>query len=72
MLYDKQEKCGVWLIDFSKTMPVPTDTEINHRFPWQLGNHEDGLLFGIDNIITVSFLNISKYCVHIQDIVEDA
>ncbi|KAH3748114.1 inositol-trisphosphate 3-kinase homolog isoform X2 [Dreissena polymorpha] len=51
LIYDRTEKCGIWLIDFSKTNPIPDDVTITHRVPWALGNHEDGFLFGVDNLI---------------------
>lgn len=51
LLHDRHEKCGTWVIDFSKTIPVEDGTVLNHRSPWQIGNHEDGFLHGLDNII---------------------
>lgn len=52
IIYD-DEKAGVWMIDFAKTVPVPEDITITHRKPWTLGNHEEGYLTGIDNLIKV-------------------
>jgi len=43
---------GIWMIDFAKTQYVP-DRLITHRDKWQFGNHEDGYLIGIDNLIKV-------------------
>lgn len=43
---------GAWMIDFAKILHVP-DRLITHRDPWQLGNHEDGYLIGIDNLIKI-------------------
>ncbi|XP_065157998.1 inositol-trisphosphate 3-kinase C isoform X2 [Atheta coriaria] len=42
---------NVWLIDFAKTVRLPEDTLIDHKSKWKVGNHEDGYLIGIDNII---------------------
>jgi len=42
---------GVFLIDFAKTTPLPKGVVITHRDPWVLGNHEDGLFIGMDNVI---------------------
>lgn len=43
--------CSVHLIDFGKTIPLAPDVSIDHRSPWIEGNHEDGYLWGLDNLI---------------------
>ena len=52
IIFDDNNECGAWLIDFTKTM-LMTDKTLTHRDPWVLGNHEDGYLFGVDNLIQV-------------------
>merc|ERR1712039_568413 len=42
---------GVHLVDFSRLALVPDGVKINHYTPWELGNHEDGLYIGLDNMI---------------------
>lgn len=42
-------KAEGFLIDFAKTCPVPDGISVDHRSPWVLGNHEDGVLFGLEN-----------------------
>lgn len=44
---------SIWLIDFAKTVSLPSKTEITHRHEWQVGNHEDGYLIGIENLIEI-------------------
>lgn len=50
-IYDSTCRVGVWMIDFGKTSP--TETPLNHRIKWELGNREDGYLIGLDNIIDI-------------------
>ncbi|XP_053204405.1 inositol-trisphosphate 3-kinase homolog isoform X2 [Panonychus citri] len=52
MVYDKS-KVDVWMIDFAKTVPLPRDVTIDHVSPWKLGNHEDGYLYGLQNLISI-------------------
>ncbi|EEB19911.1 Inositol-trisphosphate 3-kinase A, putative [Pediculus humanus corporis] len=46
-------KANVWLIDFAKTLTLPDQTFIDHKSQWEIGNHEDGYLIGINNLITI-------------------
>lgn len=39
------------MIDFAKTFPLPANIHITHDKPWQSGNHEDGYLIGVKNLI---------------------
>ena len=55
MLYDRELNASVWMIDFAKALSV-TDRVMTHRADWQLGNHEDGYLTGLDNLIQVCAL----------------
>jgi len=53
VMYDNRNHADVWMIDFAKTLPV-SDHVLTHRDAWQPGNHEEGYLTGLDNLITVS------------------
>lgn len=59
IIYD-DHNVGVWLIDFAKTYPVPPGILLNHRKPWVQGNHEEGLLYGLDQLISVSVTIINN------------
>jgi len=54
LIHDANQRLGVWMIDFAKTVPLPPHVSIDHRTPWKLGNHEDGYLFGLDNLIEIT------------------
>lgn len=53
VMYDEEGHTGVWMIDFSKAMSLPEGVAVNHRKSWVLGNHEDGYLSGLDNLLKV-------------------
>ncbi len=53
MFIHDSEKVGVWLIDFGKTVPLPDGVRIDHKSAWSVGNHEDGYLIGVDNLIRI-------------------
>jgi len=44
-------RANVYLIDFAHTTPLPAGMRIDHRSQWKPGNHEDGILLGMDNAI---------------------
>ncbi|KAL7018292.1 hypothetical protein ACKWTF_010711 [Chironomus riparius] len=48
-----------WLIDFAKTGNLPDDIKITHKKNWEVGNHEDGYLIGLNNIIEL-FCSIAR------------
>ncbi|KAF5272202.1 hypothetical protein FQA39_LY01284 [Lamprigera yunnana] len=52
IIYD-DHKVGAWLIDFAKTNLVPEGLTLDHRSPWEQGNHEEGFLFGVDQLIAM-------------------
>lgn len=41
------------MIDFAKTVSVPDNVNIDHNSAWKVGNHEDGYLIGLDNLISI-------------------
>lgn len=51
-LHDRRH-ASCWLIDFAKTGPTPEGVEITHKKHWEVGNHEDGYLTGLNNIIEI-------------------
>lgn len=48
-----QYHASIWLIDFAKTVILPSDANIDHQSKWSVGNHEDGYLIGINNLIDI-------------------
>ncbi|KAL0828944.1 hypothetical protein ABMA28_003838 [Loxostege sticticalis] len=51
-VHDKR-RASVWMIDFAKTVPVPEAVNIDHNSAWKVGNHEDGYLIGLNNLISI-------------------
>jgi 1D-myo-inositol-triphosphate 3-kinase len=51
-VHDKK-RASCWLIDFAKTELLPNDIKISHDRTWEVGNHEDGYLIGLNNIINI-------------------
>ncbi|CAH1710454.1 unnamed protein product [Aphis gossypii] len=47
------KNANIWLIDFAKTLILPPDIRINHTSEWVVGNHEDGYLIGINNLLDI-------------------
>ncbi|KAL7675196.1 hypothetical protein ACOME3_001459 [Neoechinorhynchus agilis] len=53
-VYDREGNSGVWMIDFAKTCPLGEDIKtLTHTKKWIHGNHEDGYLIGLDNLISI-------------------
>lgn len=48
-----RKQANVWLIDFAKTVLLPENHFIDHSSTWKVGNHEDGYLIGINNLIDI-------------------
>lgn len=48
-----RNQASIWLIDFAKTVSLPSDINITHLNEWTVGNHEDGYLLGINNLIQI-------------------
>lgn len=46
-------QASIWLIDFAKTVSLPNGSCITHINEWIVGNHEDGYLIGINNLIQI-------------------
>uniref|UniRef100_W8BUA7 Kinase n=2 Tax=Ceratitis capitata TaxID=7213 RepID=W8BUA7_CERCA len=46
-------QASVWLIDFAKTVGLPENQQIDHSSTWTVGNHEDGYLIGINNLLEI-------------------
>lgn len=44
---------NVWLIDFAKSISLPENIKIDHNSKWKIGNHEDGYLIGVNNLIQI-------------------
>jgi len=46
-------RCTFSWIDFAKTT-LKEGAELSHRTPWVIGNHEDGILLGVENLLSCS------------------
>jgi 1D-myo-inositol-triphosphate 3-kinase len=51
VIADAYGNTGVSWIDFAKTARVPEGISLTHTSPWEPGNHEDGILIGLENLV---------------------
>lgn len=52
-VYDSSGEIGIHMIDFGKTIRLPDGVSVDHRSAWVEGNHEDGYLWGLENLINL-------------------
>lgn len=52
IIADAYGHSGVSWIDFAKTVHPPEGIELTHTNPWSPGNHEDGILTGLENLVS--------------------
>lgn len=52
IVYD-DDHAGAWLIDFAKSRQLNENVKVDHRREWIPGNCEEGLLYGIDELIKI-------------------
>lgn len=64
-VHDKYN-ANVWLIDFAKTLKLPDNITITHKEKWKVGNHEDGYLIGVDNLISIFKSILENYPVPVS------
>merc|ERR1711988_1358999 len=51
LVVDPEAGVSAKLIDLAKTSRVPRGMEIDHYTAWTPGNHEDGVLFGLGEML---------------------
>lgn len=56
----------MWLIDFAKTIKLPEEVKITHGSKWKVGNHEDGYLIGVNNLISIFMTMLEQQPVSIS------
>lgn len=66
IVYD-EDHVGAWLIDFAKSRQLDEHIKIDHRRNWIPGNFEEGILYGVDQLINIFeeiFANLSNSMYH--------
>ncbi|KPP77297.1 hypothetical protein Z043_103291 [Scleropages formosus] len=52
-IHDRTSRANIWMIDFGKTLPVPSGLHLGHDIPWTEGNREDGYLIGLTTLTSM-------------------
>ncbi|XP_048370203.1 inositol-trisphosphate 3-kinase B-like [Sphaerodactylus townsendi] len=66
-LHDRKGQASVWMIDFGKTRPTPANVQLSHNVAWTQGNHEDGYLLGLQNLIDTMQATLDKAKKHQEE-----